>query len=124
MLVSVREACPSCETYFGVRLLFGQSTGLGPSTYVCSHCGLKVASGRQEWDDLSAWNKTRYVIVSLLYAALLAIFGGAFFGTAVRRIELGPSAPEVPLDGFLEYLPFAVGVGVAVAFLQVGRVIW
>lgn len=128
MFYVVRESCPYCGTYSGARILFGLSSGIGPNFYVCGNCKRVFVSGRREWSDMGKWynlkdlGKLRYVAMSVLYAYLLTVYGGAFVDMALLYLQAGPDAK---LTGSLLYRPpsvYGITIGLGIVALQIWRV--
>jgi len=130
MPYGIRETCPHCEAFCGARNLLGFHSGLGSPVYTCGNCGQPFASGRREWDEMGGWfdpqdaGKLRYLIVSVVYVLLFGVLGGGSVGTAVRFVQHGPHAKEVPLTEYLSYWTYGLPIGAMIALLQIGRVRW
>ncbi|MFT3883246.1 MAG: hypothetical protein QM703_26785 [Gemmatales bacterium] len=128
MLVFVKELCPHCRAFCGINLLFGMSSGIGPTVYQCSNCRKDFTTDRREWSEMQPWfnredaGKLRYLFVSLVYLFLIGILGGAFVATGIRFISSGPQIEEVPLSQFVSYWPYSVFVAATIGFIQILRV--
>jgi hypothetical protein len=104
------------------------SSGLGPTTYLCGRCGKAFTTHRREWNEMGRWfdpqdaGKLRYLVVSLVYVLLIGVVGGALVATAIRFIQIGPQAEEVPLSDYASYGPYSVLIGVGIGCIQILRV--
>lgn len=120
MVFYFEHKCPMCDATFDVQVL-GISSNLGPPTQVCPACDYAVHTGRREWAEMSGLGKTRYLLVSLLYLAVLGT--GLAFSVAGCLIFLvyGPHAQRIPFE--FHHIFWIIPIFVlAVALLQGSRV--
>src|SRR4030095_10321014 len=89
-------ACPRCHKEFGLQIvnvmLIELVTGLGPPLIRCVSCGTVFDSGLTEWLRMSDSQKTRYIFLSILYAAFEGIILAILPILAISLI-LNPSTP-------------------------------
>lgn len=111
--------CPGCKKIVDT-LPGGVWSGLGPSRYRCSRCGLVFHSGRREWADMGGIAKAKYIGISLLYVVVGGMMGGMSISAAVQIQRLGPGATRFRLDP----LAFVLGTfvwTVVIAAIQIAR---
>jgi hypothetical protein len=120
-MAGVIVSCPKCGMAFSGRL-FGITSGLGPPTFQCASCGHLIASGKDEWPRLGFGRRARYVVVSLLYGALLGFLYAIAVLGAYRTAGRIVTGAEPTLTGVLLVAVWAA-FGVAVLGVQAYRVV-
>jgi len=74
------EKCPHCHKTINFKSEGGAGTvesPIGaPGFFTCRHCGGRISSGKQEWDDLDFVDKTTHIL-RMMWTTL---FWGAAFG--------------------------------------------
>jgi len=87
--------CPRCLKPTDSRF-FHINTGLGPKTIQCPKCLTEVGTGRREWDEFGGGRRFLYYFLTVLYAAVYAVLGGAAADVAYRGTpSLGEGSPSI-----------------------------
>jgi hypothetical protein len=109
--------CPHCEESVDF-FVTGLCSKLGPPLMACPKCGKKVPTGRTEWPDL---DKARYVVLSLVFAAVAGYLGGVGVRGAWHFWQNGPWQEKMTLTG-PGFVQGAVAWALFVLFVQICRV--
>jgi hypothetical protein len=99
----------------------GLNSGLGPSTLTCDVTGQPIRMGRREWSQMGPFRKCWYCLVSLMYAAIFALWGILITFGAVRPYLDDSNRPDPPAFRALFGVVFAVFLAAGLA-VQVNRV--
>jgi hypothetical protein len=98
--------CGKCNSAVDLRI-FGFSSILGPPAVNCPWCKEPVQTERLEWDDMAVRSKVAYVVISVVYMAIIGLLGGLSVDSTVSLYEAGHMATTW---GF-ERTTFWVGFG-------------
>ncbi len=74
-VTEVTLRCPRCKHQLDHRPFYGVCSRLGPRAVICPKCEQGVMTDRLEWVEMAWPERAWYVVVSLIYAAVLASFG-------------------------------------------------
>jgi hypothetical protein len=80
--------CTNCGTAVDFRIM-GVSSNLGPPVVTCHWCKQVMSSERLEWDDMATRTKVFYVVMSIVYAAVVGLLGGMAVDATVQFIQTG-----------------------------------
>ena len=78
--------CEKCTSAVDINF-FGFTSLLGPPLVVCHWCGGIVATGRQEWRELSTRGKLWFFGVSLIYVVIVGLMGAISFDAAAQYMQ-------------------------------------
>jgi hypothetical protein len=87
----VTTACPNCRrTLFfkitGIMWFIRVTSGLGPNFVICSYCNTRMMTTNKEWPQMSAMEKTWYVILSIVYGLVLGFMTSIVVALAVEKL--------------------------------------
>ncbi len=92
---------------------------LGPPDVDCIYCRQPVAVGRSEWSDQSWKGRSWYVIITMIYAALVGSLTGWVVHQSIARWNKNPTNLDLRSWAF----PVTAGIaGSLVILLQVYRI--
>ena len=80
--------CPHCGNILDLNIL-SLSSGLGAPVLRCGKCSRPVRTGRKEWESFEDSDRTRYLVVSGVYAAAGVVFGYVFGAMAYHVLTNG-----------------------------------
>jgi len=70
------DVCPNCRVHISsVRRGVASDTTIGPTHMVCPHCGSVLKTGKTEWIDKSAEERTGYYVRVVWWCLGAVIFG-------------------------------------------------
>lgn len=114
--------CPECGRALDAHM-YCLFTGLGPSRVECPKCGCAFESKRKEWNDLHWMGKLRFFALSVFYALILGLTGGIFWVLTGPEGFAPPETSSPDPFALLKMLPGIVGVVIAIAAVQIYRII-
>lgn len=93
-MAGVIQSCPYCGEQMGAHAVF--HSGLGPSAVICDITCQAINTGRQEWAEMGVFRRGWYCLFSVLYAALIGLWGGVM-ASAIANPSLA-AKPEKPVE--------------------------